>query len=163
MNPDKANWIDRLAASAPTGECVDWPWSVDSSGYARVWGPDQRVERVSQIMLERAGRPRPPAPGNHALHSCDRPVCVAPWHLRWGTTGENQAEAYERGLRRPAGVALLRGEQVGHARLTEAQVREIRQAYAAGGVTQQQLADQYGIAQVNIGKIIRRVTWRHVQ
>ncbi len=40
-------------------------------------------------------------------------------------------------------------------KLTNSQVREIRQRYAEGGVTQAELGEEYGVHQVTIGKIIR--------
>lgn len=40
------------------------------------------------------------APGKEPCHSCDRPACVAPDHLRWGTHQENMAEM---GVRRRSG------------------------------------------------------------
>ena len=43
-----------------------------------------------------------------------------------------------------------RGERNGHAVLTEKDVLEIRRRYAAGGVTQQALADEYGMARSSI-------------
>lgn len=42
-----------------------------------------------------------PAPRMEPCHSCDRPACVAPAHLRWGTHQENMAEM---GARRRSGA-----------------------------------------------------------
>ena len=50
----------------------------------------------------------------------------------------------------------------GHHKLTPADVRAIRAAYAAGGVTQRQLGAQYGVAQITISFLLRRQTWRCV-
>lgn len=55
-----------------------------------------------------------------------------------------------------------RGEKVGGAKLTEDKVREIRRLYTVGDVTQQQLANVFGVSQAVIGDAIRRVTWAHV-
>jgi hypothetical protein len=33
----------------------------------------------------------------HALHSCDRPQCCNPAHLRWGTVTENMQDKIQRG------------------------------------------------------------------
>jgi hypothetical protein len=41
------------------------------------------------------------APGMEPCHSCDRPACVAPGHLHWGTHQENMKEM---GARRRAGA-----------------------------------------------------------
>jgi hypothetical protein len=39
-------------------------------------------------------------------------------------------------------------------KLTEAQVQEVQEKYRAGGITQQELADEYGIGQWNISRIM---------
>lgn len=57
---------------------------------------------------------------------------------------------------------LARGEGHGNAVLTEQQVREIRDAYAAGGVFYWQLAAKYGTGYTTILKVVQRQTWRHI-
>lgn len=55
------------------------------------------------------------------------------------------------------------GASVGSARLSDGDVRMIRARYAAGGVTQRALAREYGISQHAIGRVLRRMTWGHVE
>lgn len=45
---------------------------------------------------------------------------------------------------------------------TDDQVREIASLYAAGGVTQQQLAVRFGVSQGVIAKVTAGKAWRHV-
>ena len=47
-------------------------------------------------------------------------------------------------------------------KLTEPQVAEIIERYAAGGVTYRQLAAEYGVSAQTISGIIRRRRWAHV-
>ena len=47
-------------------------------------------------------------------------------------------------------------EQVRPVKLTDAQVAEIRTAYASGGVSQRALAGRFGVTQTQIHNIIRR-------
>jgi hypothetical protein len=54
-----------------------------------------------------------------------------------------------------------RGESHYKAKLTEQQVREIRQAYKAGA-TQMHLGKVYGVSFQQIGKIAKGLTWRHI-
>lgn len=42
------------------------------------------------------------------------------------------------------------------------QVIEIRRRYDAGGVTQKELAEEFGMSQPLIGQIVRRVAWKTV-
>ena len=58
-------------------------------------------KHVSDWMMEATGRPMP-APGMEACHTCDRPPCVNPVHLRWGTHKDNMAQMAWRGRTGPA-------------------------------------------------------------
>ena len=105
-------------------------------------------------------------PEGQVLHHCDNPPCVRPSHLYDGTHKQNMADRTNRGrtYRGPrANVENIpRGERNTNAKLTEAAVREIRALYAAGGISQQALADWYGVNQTKISDVVRRKTWKHV-
>jgi hypothetical protein len=93
-------WIDTLVklhnGPARLGtDCIPWPFGRDSDGYGCV-EVSGRNRKATHIVLERTGRGRPEAPGNHALHWCDNPPCVHPDHLRWGTQRENMLDRWER-------------------------------------------------------------------
>jgi hypothetical protein len=55
------------------------------------------------------------------------------------------------------------GENNVNAKLNADKVREIRHRYAAGGVSQRQLASEFGVKQSAIWNIIQRSTWQHVE
>lgn len=55
-----------------------------------------------------------------------------------------------------------RGEQVGGAKLTESDVREIRVSLAEGECTQAELGRRFGVDIATISDIKRGNTWRHV-
>jgi DNA-binding XRE family transcriptional regulator len=55
-----------------------------------------------------------------------------------------------------------RGERHGGAKLTEANVREIRQLYAAGKYSQEKLAAKFGVSPFAINNIVHRRAWRHI-
>ena len=88
-----------------------------------------------------------------AIHSCDNPSCCNPRHLSWGTQYENLADAREKGR------MDCRGEKHWQKKLTEVQVREIRQAK---GVSQRKLAERYGVCQQHISKVVTGGSWQHV-
>lgn len=54
-----------------------------------------------------------------------------------------------------------RGERSGQARFTEAQVASIRARYAAGGVTQRELAREFGVTQTAVFYVLKRRNWSH--
>lgn len=58
---------------------------------------------------------------------------------------------------------VKRGEHHSNSKVTEEVVRDIRRRYRAGNVLQRELAEEYGIHQVTVGNIVRRVTWRHIE
>lgn len=104
-------------------------------------------------------------------HHCDNPACVRPEHLFLGTNLDNMRDMYAKG-RGPTGQRsgrhthperTARGERQGSAKLTEAKVREIRQRFAAGGISQTALAAEYGVDRSTVGWIIRGKHWRHVK
>ncbi|MDJ0337467.1 helix-turn-helix domain-containing protein [Cryobacterium sp. PH31-O1] len=51
------------------------------------------------------------------------------------------------------------GERQHLHKLTEDQVVTIRALYAGGNMTQQDLADQFGVQRTTIGRVVRRKTW----
>lgn len=56
-----------------------------------------------------------------------------------------------------------RGSQHHLAKLTEDQVRRMRQQYAEGGTSYWKLALEYNLSSTDtVGKIINRVTWTHI-
>lgn len=93
--------------------------------------------------------------GMDILHSCDNPICCNPAHLSPGTHRQNMAEMAARGRR-----TSLTCERSSSAKVTRADVLSIRESYAAGGVTQRDLAAQFGMSQLNISRIVRGVTWK---
>jgi hypothetical protein len=53
------------------------------------------------------------------------------------------------------------GELNANAKLTVADVIEIRRIYSIGFATQKQLARRYGVGQTHIGRIVRGESWVH--
>lgn len=89
------------------------------------------------------------------MHTCDVPLCVNPAHLRLATHAENSADS-ARKARRP------RGSRQHAAKLTEGQVLNLRARYAAGGITQRDLAFEYGVSRSLVSVIVTRKAWKHI-
>lgn len=79
-------------------------------------------------------------------------------NLEYMTTLENARYSAKAG--RLSGRQGLSGENSTKAKLTWVQVAEIREAYSGGGVTQRQLAKQYGITQQTVCKVVTEETWK---
>ena len=95
---------------------------------------------------------------------CNNPACCNPLHIYDGTHSDNQRDSLVMGTSnflRP--LRKMHGSANKNAKLTEDVVREIRRRYAQGGVSQQALADEYGVSQSKISDAIHRKTWAHVE
>lgn len=88
-------------------------------------------------------------------HTCDTRTCISPRHLRGGTTADNVQD--RQGRNRQA-----KGTKQGLAKLTDFQVRRIRDEYAKGGVSHKELGRRYGVSASAIGKVLAGDTWRHI-
>ena len=171
MTPEERFWskVDR------TGECWRWTASRTSAGYGKA-STDGRLDGAHRIAWRLAYGAIPD--GMWVLHHCDNPPCVRPEHLFLGTHRDNMADARAKGrlsptifngtqvrlmsegrARRPESHA--RGERSGAAKLTEAQVREIRSRVAAGA-SQSAVARDYGVVHQLVNSIVRGRIWRHV-
>jgi hypothetical protein len=82
------------------------------------------------------------------LHRCDNPCCCNPAHLFLGDHDANMADM-------AAKHRIPYGESHYHAKLTDAQTREIRRLYGSGRMLQREIGQRYGIAQQTVSKIVR--------
>lgn len=89
-------WLHRIRDEAPDGRCRDWPFGQLKGGYGQVTF-EGRITSAHRAMLILMTGTNPV--DLLALHSCDRPICCAPWHLRWGTQQENTTDAFSRARR----------------------------------------------------------------
>jgi hypothetical protein len=93
--------------------------------------------------------------GMSICHHCDNPPCVRPDHLFVGTHGDNCRDKISKGRE-----AHVRGSENGQAKLTEAEVLQIRAL--APTMLQQQIADKFGISRKQIWAIVHRKKWAHL-
>jgi plasmid maintenance system antidote protein VapI len=96
----------------------------------------------------------PIPPGMIVMHTCDQRGCVNPKHLQLGTLRDNALDMVRKN--RWGGPS---GEGHFNTKLTSRQVEEIRRRYAAGEAYQHQLAQEYGVRQSTIGRIVRGEVW----
>jgi hypothetical protein len=140
--------IDRT--STPDG-CHLWLLPPGSNGYGR-FKSNKVTHYAHRWGYEHLFGPIPE--GLVVRHICDVKLCQNPDHWLLGSHADNIRDRDERGL----GV-WLSGERHGCAKLTAVQVQEIRDRYAAGGVTQTSLAAEFGVTQAAVYKILHRKTW----
>jgi hypothetical protein len=138
----------RVDRRGPT-EC--WPWMAGrfpfGHGAFSIGGKPRKASRVAWTLTHGAI----PA-GLLVRHMCHNPPCCNPAHLALGTHADNMRDMTDAG-RRPA------GERHGMAKLTLAQVRDVRAKHAAG-VKNKAIAKEYGVDPSTIGLIVRGEHWR---
>lgn len=140
-----------------SGECWEWTAAVDDSGYGRLI-IDRKVHRAHRLSWQFEHGPIPD--GLHVLHRCDNPACVNPEHLFLGTHQENMVDKTRKGRAITRG---LPGEDHPQSKLTESDIRTIRRLYATGEWTLERIANRFGVTFSNVGMIVRRDTWNHVE
>jgi hypothetical protein len=133
----------------PNG-CWEWNSHLDSYkkyGNFNYQGKMWRAHRLSYIFHK----------GNFdqtlfVCHTCDNPKCVNPDHLFLGSTQDNTVDRVQKDR-------SAKGEANGDSRLTEIQVREIRQSNEKTKI----LVDRYKVSKQTILKIKQYKSWKHIK
>ena len=136
-------------------DCLIWPYPT-SKGYAAIWQKKEpRIFYISRLLCELEHGP-PPTDTHEAAHLCGRGKfgCVTRKHLVWKTVQENNWDKDAHGTR-------VRGESHPDAKLTEADVIEIRRR-AANGEAQCHLAEEFAVGKSTMHSIVTGKTWRYL-
>lgn len=141
---DKNGPIPDPAIYGDIGAC--WSWTgARAEGYGALyrvpWSRHARGrDRAHRVSLRIAlGREV-----SNVLHACDNPLCVNPAHLREGTQAENVADRHARSR-----DARFIGEDHHNAKLTEADVREIR-TMLRSEVGTRTIAKRFGVSRASV-------------
>lgn len=140
------------------GPCWMWIGARQNGGYGYM-GRGRRGEghvRAPRASLEIHGRPAPD--GLDILHHCDNPPCVRPDHLWTGTAEDNIQDARRKGRLVGAG----KGAASHRARLTEGDVRSIRQRCDAGESVAIVARDHPSVGYMGVWCVARRKSWIHL-
>lgn len=151
--PNSKRWIE--ANSGYQGDdCLTFPLGRNRGGYGFVSSNGAKMIASRYMCVLAHGKP--PTSEHQAAHSCGNGHlgCVNPKHLRWATRQENMSDCIEHGT-------VPQGERNGLSKLTEADVREIKEL--KGRVTQRELAKRFGVGHANIAQIHRGFSWKHVE
>lgn len=154
---------DRFWAKVACGAldaCWEWHARRNERGYGMFHVSATRpTEPASRVAYELTYGPIPD--GLWVLHHCDNPPCCNPGHLFLGTSLDNIRDAQAKG-RDAFTNGTLRGERKGGARLTTADVREMRRLYSLGGISYRLLGERFGVAKSTAQSVVQRTKWSHV-
>lgn len=146
-------FYDKLLKDSETS-CLNWTRATNKWGYGIVGvnGRSQLAHRVAWALKH-----GPIPDGMLVCHTCDNRKCCNPDHLWLGTNSENVAD-----MKAKKRARAPRGETHKRSKLSDEAVREIRRTYLRKQVSQQALADKYGVSQVLVGMVVRGKIWTHV-
>ena len=144
-----ARYWSKVDCSAGLFACWLWVAALDRDGYGKIWlnGCNIRSHRVAWELVH-GSIPE----GMRVLHTCDNPACCQPLHLFLGTDADNVRDKTLKGRQ-------ARGHKIGVSKLTEDQVKTIREQYAKGQ-SQSSIARDYNVTQSAIFYIVRGKVWK---
>lgn len=147
-------YFDEMCNRKSDSECWLWLGFRNRGDYGQ-FGIANRTVRAHRYSYEVHVGPIPR--GLHVLHRCDTPSCVNPAHLFLGTQLDNVCDMTAKGRR----VDHI-GVKHGMAKLTEAQVIEIRRRRKVEGTKYRDLANEYGVCLRTMAMLLKGLTWRHI-
>jgi hypothetical protein len=154
----KVNKDGPIPAHCPElGHCWEWTGYINPNGYGMFIVGSQtdgtRATRLAhRVSYHIANGPVPD--GLNVCHRCDYRKCVNPAHFFTGTNADNRLDCQEKGR---ANGAI--GERNQGAKLTRAQVEEIRRRREAGEM-EKDLAAEFSVWPSTIGDIVHGRSWR---
>jgi len=148
----KEVWHERLQSY-----CWIWQLAVNSHGYGTITVRKHTMQ--AHRFAYKTFKGEIPE-GLYACHHCDAPTCCNPDHIYPGTQQQNMNDMVQRNRR---GITFQNGECNPNGKLSATQVLEIPIKYATGNYTQLQLANEYGVGETQIHRIIHGQSWKHLK
>lgn len=134
--------LEKFAGQLPSLLCVEWPRARSKGGYGQICVARKVLYVHRLAFIEDNGR----EPRGEVRHTCDNPPCFNPAHLIEGTHRQNAHDMLRR-LRQP------------RRKLDWGLAGEIRRLYATGGVSQRQLARDFGVSQRLVCGVVNGKSW----
>ena len=129
-------------------ECWLWKGGITTNGYGQFRIGNKKV-RPHRVVLEmNVGKLKD---GEQALHHCDIKLCCNPYHIYKGTCDDNMKDKVAKNRQ-------ARGETHGNSKLTEDDVRYIRQLIS-DGYNNNEISSILNIDFSTVWRIKRGDTW----
>jgi hypothetical protein len=148
--------VSKLGPPDPDTGCIEWTGCRNNFNYGKISNEEGKTVYAHRLVYELKYGPIPK--GMVVLHRCDNPPCCNEDHLFLGTKADNSSDMKSKGRQwRPT------GEKNKKARLTEADVIEIRRRLATGKETIKEISRSFGVALPTIDSIKAGRNWSHVK
>lgn len=139
-------------------DCWAWTGCKNNRGYGMLYVHGRHV-LAHRVAFELHRGPIPE--GLFCCHTCDNRACVNPDHLFLGTNADNMQDCARKGRLNVQRPEMIRsGEHHPMARLTFAEVLEMRKLYSTGDFTQKALARMFGVSTSQANNILKGRHWR---
>lgn len=136
-------------------DCWIWTGGKTGSGYGQFSDVNYKTQMAHRFAYTYYKK----SPKNlYVCHRCDNKLCVNPDHLFLGTQKQNMQDMYKKGRNRKT-ITYKHGEDHCNSKLSNNQVRAIRQYYSLKTFNSYELADIYNISRTAINNIINRRTY----
>jgi|CXWL01.1.fsa_nt_gi hypothetical protein len=138
--------------------CWEWNGTINNYGYGVMY--QYRAKRILAHRMSWIIYKGEIPDDKCILHKCDNRRCVNPDHLFLGSRDDNNKDMVSKGRHNPYGsrTGKTAGEQHGGSKLTEKDVKMIRNSDQSGS----ELARQLGVSKTTICDIKKRRIWRHI-
>lgn len=151
---------DFWAKVKKTEGCWEWQGSCNNTGYGTVrWRiKTYTAHRLAAFLLGLVDSPSAPlghSANTHVLHKCDNRKCCNPDHFFLGSYSDNQTDCYSKGR-----ANKHKGSSHANAKLSDQEVKEIRELYRRKVFVQTELAKLYSVSQRAISLIVTGRTYK---
>lgn len=159
----KANIVEVQAVDG-FSPCWEWQKNRTRDGYGQFGSPGaelctgQKLTHRAMYALHHGFTFTDRA--QQVMHECHNRPCCNPDHLKLGTAKENMMMAVARGL---STHGIRYGEENHCSKLTEQDVRAMRDLKEEFGCTYRVIAEMFGVVNTTAQDVCKRRTWTHVK
>ena len=138
-------------------DCINWSKSLGHNGYGLTTRNNKTYRAHRLAYCDYHGIDHSDIKGMVVRHTCDNRKCINPEHLVIGTHQDNMDDMKKRNR-------TAKGEAHGRAKLSEVDIKTIRDRYIRGSKVHGLLAiaKDFGVAFQTVSKIVNRHRWQSV-
>ena len=139
-------------------DCINWSKSLGHNGYGLTTRNNKTYRAHRLAYCDYHGIDHSDIKGMVVRHTCDNRKCINPEHLVIGTHQDNMDDMKKRNR-------TAKGEAHGRAKLSEVDIKTIRDRYIRGSKEHglSAIAKDFGVAFQTVSKIVNRHRWQSVK